>query len=434
MTERRKFEERCRTLFADILGNGRRWKTACAHGLGIGRATLYRYFGDEGGVPDDIWTRLEEMEAPSRSISSDQTLVSLYATALAKVQSLIDENGYLSAPYPAELRRALDIGAARNFATQSNEWPTDLSQLMARAKEPLFRWVHDLSWDRQEEFFSSRLIEDGEITTDCRRLAIASGNPEQEIAENVGYEMLVGICRDRTDGDQVYRAWRQTVIQNPVIQGYASIIIKPELADVERIDEIVESFYQRVPEALAINGFLPTCTISGTILRRAGDDPSNPRFHTECRDPEAIRRASAGVHNRLKFRPGMMQLRRTFRTYWCLPGQAELELHRRLIALGWDSTLWPDLDRVDLVATSPDGKKHIAADVKDYLSPSNLAARFAGFKEYSASHQCYLVIPDYLLEIDSRFEAKFEAIRASYGKMAVSMSTVSGLLNELGAV
>ena len=43
-----KFEPRCQELFGKKLGMGRRWKTAAAQALGISRATLYRYFEDDG--------------------------------------------------------------------------------------------------------------------------------------------------------------------------------------------------------------------------------------------------------------------------------------------------------------------------------------------------------------------------------------------------
>ncbi|KAF0225746.1 MAG: hypothetical protein FD176_193 [Rhodospirillaceae bacterium] len=430
--EHSDFQARCQALFAEVLGNGRRWKTACAQGLGIGRATLYRYFEDESAVPDEIWLRLERLEQPNAPSFDDRTLVAMFASALVKVQAQIDEKGFLSSPYPAELRRAFDLGAARNFTTKSTSWPTDLDRLMALAKEPMFRWVPSMSWDKADEFFAARLVEDGEISTDCRKLAVDSGNPEREIEENIGYEMLIGICRDRLDGEDLYRIWRRTVIENPVIAGYAAIIANPGLADIERVDEIVEAFYQRIPDAIAVNGQLPICTISGTILRRVGEDGGVTRFHTECRDPEAIRRANAGVHDTRRYRPGMMQLRRAFRTYWCLPGRAELELEWRFREKGWQTTLWPNLDRVDLVATSASGRR-LAIDVKDYLSPNALAARFNGFKEFAADHECYLVVPDYIPEVDGRFEARFEAFRASLGKTKVALQTVSGLIDELDA-
>ena len=127
-----------------------------------------------------------------------------------------------------------------------------------------------------------------------------------------------------------------------------------------------------------------------------------------------------------------MHLRRPFRLYWCLPGQIELELAKRLQRAGWAVDLWPDLDSVDIAATSPDGKRRIAADVKEYLSPENLAYRFEGFKEYSGDHDCFLVVPDYMPELSKRYEDRFQAVRASRSKAAMTLHTVSSLLDELG--
>jgi hypothetical protein len=299
---------------------------------------------------------------------------------------------------------------------------------MQRAQEPLIRWAPDVSWDVTGEYLAVRLVESGETSTGCRALALPGGDPETEIEENIGFEMLLGLCRDRTDGEDLYRTWRRTVIENAVMANWSSaILMDPLLATLERSDEIVEAFYDRIPESFAINGKLPICTVSRTILRRDGRV-----FHTESRQPEAIRRAREGVHDTLKYRPGMLYLKRAFRTFWALPGLAELELQRRLAALGWSTTLWPALDKVDLIAVSPDGRRRLAVDVKDYISPARLAARFQGFKAFAANHECFLVVPDYLTETDPHFEARFEALRAANGRAPVALRSVSDLVEELG--
>ena len=423
MPEPNAFYSRCEALFARKLGFGRRWKSSAAQALGIGRATLYRY------LADDVLRRLEELEGSEKPVRSDREMVVILAGALVEIQGQIDERGWLPAPYPPRVRRALDLGAARNLSEDTDRWPTDLSSLAKVAQEPLFRWVPDMTWDAGEEYFAARLIEDGEVSTECRQLALPGGDPEREIEEHLGYEMLRDTCRDRLDGEDLYRAWRRLVIENPVLANWSgTILMDVLLASTEGIDEIVEAFYDRVPETLAVDGCVPICTISGTILRRGGRG-----YHTECRDPEAIRRARAGRHETIKFRSGMLYLKRAFRRFWCLPGLAELELERRLKGLGWSTLLWPGLDRVDLSATSPDESRQIAVDVKDYLSVSRLAVEFAGFKEYERSHECFLVVPDHVLQGDERFEERFEAIRAANAKAGVELRTVSSLIDELEA-
>ena len=422
------FHDRCQFLFGERLGYGRRWKSMAASLLGIGRASLYRYFNDDSALPSDVVTRLEQLEMPGPPARSERDMVVLAATAVIEVQRAIDAKGWLSAPYGPNLRRFLDLASAHNVTHGRQIWPTDLQGFMRAAQEPLVRWAPDMDWDVDGEFIAARLVANGEATTECLRLAGPGGDPEREIEENHGFEMLISLCSNRVDGDDIYRAWRRTVIEHPLLTNWsATVLTDPWLAGVERIDEIIEAFYDRAPESLAIHGELPICTVSKTVLRRDGRG-----FHTESRDPEAIRRARAGEHDTVRYRPGMLYLKRAFRTFWLLPGLTELDLAARLAGLGWTTSLWPQLDRVDLVAVSTDKTRRIAIDVKDYFSPARLSARFSGFKAYEADHACFLAIPDYLTAADPRFAARFEALRASAGKPPIDLRTASDLVAELG--
>lgn len=423
-----KFEARCQDLFGRKLGMGRRWKTAAAQALGIGRATIYRYFEDDSDVPADVLTRLGKLESgDDRKPASSRDMVTWFARGLRDVQKQIDDHGWLADEYPASLQRGFDLAAASNFASGQAEWPTNLSDLARVAQKPLYEWAGDLSWDPDGQFTASRLIEAGEITPACADLAVPGADPEAELIENAGYQLLRGVCAERRDGQDVYVAVRRTIIENPVLSNWTAVVLTDrKLATVDRIDQIIDAFYQRIPEALVVDGSLPICTISGTILRR-----ESTGFHTECRAPDAIRRAKAGDIKRVKWRVGAMHLRRPFRTYWCLPGKTEIELEKALTNAGWSCSLWPDLDRVDLIAASADGKRKIAVDVKDYLSPEHLAARFPGFREYSADHECFVVVPDYMPEISRGYRQRFEAVRASYAKTPVELRTASELVAHL---
>jgi len=422
------FSMRCEGLFGQRLGYGRRWKTAAAQALGIGRATLYRYFNDVAAVSPDVLRKLEALERPQQQpVRTDYQLLTLFARALLDAQREIDEHGWLKKGYPITLRRAFDLAAARNVTDGQDRWPTDFAALSAVAQKPLFDWIADLSWDPDGQFTAATLIDGGEITPTCIDLATPGRDPEVELIENAGYTLLKGICRERRDGQAIYVAFRRAAIENPVLSSWTTTIINDSrLASLARLDEIIYAFYQPVPESMAIEGSLPICSVSGTILRRDGSG-----FHTECRDPDAIRLARAGEYRKIKWRAGTMQLRRPFRLYWCLPGRSELELAGKLTAAGWAVELWPNLDHVDITAASPDGQHRIAVDVKEYLSPENLAARFEGFKEYAADHECFLVVPDYMPDVSTGYERRFEAVRASHAKTAVTLRTVSDLLEDL---
>lgn len=425
-----KFETRCQQLFGEKLGMGRRWKTAAAQAVGISRATLYRYFEDDSDIPAGVLTQLGKLETgDDQKPASAQDLVTWFARGLLDVQTQIDDHGWLKDGYPSSLQRGFDLAAASNLSSGQADWPTNLSDLARLAQKPLYEWAGDLSWDPDGQFTAARLIEAGEITPACADLAMPGADPEAELIENSGYKLLRGVCMDRRDGQEVYVAVRRTIIENPVLSNWTAVMLTdPLLATVDRIDQIIDAFYHRIPEALLVDGSLPICAVSGTILRRESSG-----FHTECRAPEAIRRAKAGDIRRLKWRVGAMHLRRPFRTYWCLPGKTELELEKALSKAGWTCSLWPDLDRVDLTATSADGNRRIAVDVKDYLSPEHLAARFPGFREFGEAHECFVVVPDYMPDVSRGYRRRFEAVRTSYAKTPVELRTASELVAELEA-
>jgi hypothetical protein len=426
LANKTEFAERCERLFAGKLGYDRRWKTAAAQALGIGRATLYRYLDGKTDVAGHVIQRLDQLESGGNPICEDRQMLTLIARGLLDLQREMDENGWLKNGFPDNLQRVFDLASARNALEDKPRWPTDLIALSRFGQMLLYDSGIDVSWDPNGEFADAKLLDGGEITPACIALSMPGRDPEAEFTENSGYTLLKGICRERPDGQAVYVAFRRAIIEHPILSGWTTLLTDPLLVSIERLDEIIFAFYERVPESLAIDGFLPVCSVSGTILRR-----ERTGFHTESRDPDAIRKAKASDYTKVKWRPGALQLRRPFRIYWNLPGRAELALEREVQAVGWKVDLWPNLDRVDLVVTSGDGKRQVAIDVKEYLSPENLAVRFQGFKEYAANHECYLVVPDHIPEISNGYHRRFASVRASYSKTPVKLRTVSELLNEL---
>ena len=425
------FYENCQKMFEVDLAYGRRWKSAAAQALEIGRATLYRYFENDSAVPEEIHARLRNLGQPQMPLYDDREMVKLYARGLVDLQGRIDADGWLKAKdgYPSSLQRVFDIAAAQQAVGADGRWPTDLASLGSLAERPLYQWKLDLSWDPDGDYVASALTCDGEITQACSELAAQGGDPEAELIENRGYNMLINTCRERTDGQRVYATFRRFIIEHPVFDNAVSeMAAAPFLMSVQGIRHLFDAFYQPVPKALCVGLSLPICKDSGTIMRR-----QRTGFHTEHRDPQAILRAKSGQHDLREWHPSTMQLRRAFRRYWCLPGLAEIALADALEDAGWNCELWPNFDTVDITATSPDGKQQIAVDVKDYLVPRVLAARFSsnGFGQYADTHTCHLVIPDYLPELASGYERLFDAALASLGRASISLRTVSGLLSEV---
>ena len=428
-----QFYRQCQKLFERDLGYGRRWKSAAAQALEISRATLYRYFDNDDGVPDDVRSRLRELAQPQVPIYDDQEMVRLYARGLVELQERIDAEGWLKPDdgYPSTLQRVFDIAAAQQAVGADSRWPTGLTSLGRLAEVPLYQWKLDLSWDPAGDYTAASLTRDGEITQDCAELAAKGVDPEAEIIEGRGFELLMSVCRDRVDGQRVYTTFRRFIIEHPVFDNAAmEMASAPLLTSVQRANELLNAFYQPVPKALSMGLSLPICKISGTILRR-----QRTGLHTEHRDPQARLCAKSSDHNVRLWQPSTRHLRRAFRRYWCLPGLAEIALADALEDAGWNCDLWPNFDAVDLVATSPDGKRRVAVDVKDYLSPSLLAKRFgsSGFGQYADTHECYLVIPDYLPEATADYERRFDTARDALGRSRIALRTVSSLLSEVGA-
>lgn len=380
-------------------------------------------------MPKEVLATLAQLEGPVRPVLDDHGMVSLAASALVALQREMDTHGFLRTPYPQVVRRALDIGAARNLLEGDGRWPTDLLSLAAFAGRPLGLWAGDMTWDREEVFAEVLLVENGEVTPECRELAAEGRDPEQEVIERDGFEALRAACARMGDGDAFYTAWRRCVVERPVLSTISEAATAVAgLTDIEDWTGFVHRFYDVVPESLAFGDHVRTCTVSGTLLRRA-----RKGYHTESRDPAAIRAATEGLHDPKPFRPRQtLHLKRAFRTFWCHPGVAELALARGLDERGWQVSLWPRRDRVDVEASAPGGGRALAVDVKDHLSPVGLARRFAGFKEYESTHDCYLVVPDYVVAADRRFGERFENLRRSHGKPAVALRTVSALLREAG--
>lgn len=419
------FPQLCEAVFRPRYG--RRWKTACAADLGISRATLYRYLDDPSGVPRDVLATLAALETPLRPSLDDHGMVTLAASALVAVQQQIDTRGFIGTPYPQPVRRLFDVGAARNLTElRRHAWPTDLASLANLAALPLGLWAGDMSWDNDELFTEVRLVENGEVTPECRDLAVEGRDPELEGIERDGFESLLAACARMEDGDAFYTAWRRCVVERPVLSTISEAAATVSgLTDLDDWTGFVHRFYDVVPESLAFGDHVKTCTVSGTLLRRA-----RRGYHTESRDPAAVRAASEGQHGTKAFRPRQtLHLKRAFRTSWCHPGVAELALAKGLEAIGWQVSLWPRRDRIDVEAVSGAGQR-LAVDVKDHLSPFRLARRFDGFKEYEATHECFVAVPDYVVAADPRFSERFENLRRSHGKPAVALRSVSALLRH----
>jgi hypothetical protein len=427
------FAERCEVIFTP--NHGRRWKSVCAEALGISRATLYRYLDGTSPVPADIEKMLASLTLPETvRVRSDPEMARLIAVAVVRLRTVLDTHGWLKPPYDPDIQRCLDLCAARNIAERGERWPSSVAALVRAAALPFDAWMADTAaWDPYAAFTAEPLLDGQQTTATCRELAaeVDGHSPEDELIETRGFSDFHTACASQRDGQASYTLWRRFVVECPVNEGLGRVLVSiPELGNVVGVEQAFQTFYEPLPVAYAgEDGMVPICKVSGTVLRRG---QGSVAYETESREPEAVRLARAGECDLRPWAQNLRMLKRPFRSFWCLPGRSEVALMDRLRKQGWSVEPWPNLDRVDLVATSPDGDRSIAVDVKDFTSPTLLAARFDGFKGYERTHECYLVVPDSRLAADRTYASIFANLRTSLGKKAVALRSVSRLVAELG--
>ena len=429
------FQERCKCLYQSFQSLETSWKKLCFKGLRVSSKDLNKYFTNETAIPEGIWRKLESLEEIGSYALNDILLIQLYATSLIRIVHQIEEKGYVPVPHLKTVERTFHLAAYRNFCEGTDHWPTDVPSLLQRASQPLEQWVGNLSWDHDSQYLGASLMKEGWITSECRSLASTKPNPEQEYEENKGYKLLMKISGEHPQGSEFYRVFRRMLIENPVIAPSRLrklVASSPLFAAFLKQGQSLNYFYKEIHESFIQDGKLPVCSISGILLKTSHIRGESARYETRCRIPEAIQRAHAGQCSFLDFEPNSMRLRDSFEKWWCLPGLMELVLEKKILDLGYNSVeLWPERDMVDLVIRAPHLNLPLAIDMKDYENAAQLARDFQDFKGFERSHDCYLVVSDYLFERNPKYQQDFERERKRFGKPIVKLRSVSKFLKEV---
>ncbi|MBX3585875.1 MAG: hypothetical protein KF796_04460 [Ramlibacter sp.] len=411
------------------------WRVRAAGDLGVSRNTFDRYFalaeqGDYQRIPLRVWEKLESIpqaitSKPSVRPPEADVLVYLFAAGLVGLQEHLDETGHIQAPYPAPLHAAFDVAAALNIQ-EGTDHPTNLAQLLTAARTPLYEWCPQFTKAGPAEFVDAQLLHEGQVTAQC----LALGSRAQADPELPLYEKLMDACDSvgPAQAEDFYRAWRRLVIEKPFVLSRAELMDFDHqfLVHSRLVSELIDTFYVSVPVASLREPTVRLCPLTGTRLFRSGG-----QWCSEFRDPRAKQAIAGGKVAEKHVLEGMVEVRRAARTFWTLPGRHEVELASRIEALGYEVTLWPKLDAVDLLVESKDRKSRWAIDVKDYLSPRSLARAFEGFRSFRRANRV-LVIPDYLRDRTPQYREVFDRVRKSNLSSKVDLLTVSQLMAELG--
>lgn len=408
-----------------------RWKSHAAHWLGVTRPTLDAYLRHaKEGRFDRLPTKVLEQVTggmPIATVDANATLrtdmILHFAAGLVALQDQMDEHGYPQAPYPASLQRGLDIAGWLNI-TEDGLYPVTLAELLLCACKPTYEWCPQLGEPLADEYYASRLMEDMEVTRDCLSLAVKlRKDPEHEL-----YKLLMYCCEEAGAAAQdLYVAWRRTVIELPVASGYTAVVMRETvfMQHLDLVQRLINAFYVRLSSVHAISGKVHLCPSTGIRLRRISD-----KWVTEMRDQAAQHRLDREGARLLEYTPDVLELKRSARLFWALPGWHELQLRAAALELGWDVELWPKLDIVDLLLRKKSSARRYAIDLKDHLSAQSLARSFEHFKGFK-SHIRLIVVPDYLEDLNPDYRKIFMRARASLAKHTVEILTVSGLLKLL---
>jgi len=416
-----------RELEETFAESGKRWKSAAADALRISRPTLYKYLSVDDDalpavVPVDIVNRAQELAQQKRTLPAARDLAVSYARGLVALQERIDGRGFIAAPYPADLLRAFSVASALNSRSKNSIYPDNLASLLECARKPFHEWFADLDWDEVGDYTSAQLIRQGDISAEC----VLLGAVPNDFYEQQGYELLINRCRSIPDGQQLYVAWRRLLIETPVIESFGDVI-RGQRIFLRRLDAVAEldqQFLERIPRPTGASGTLNVCPVTGTRVTFFDNE-----WISESRDPDIQIELKAVKPREIQWTPDTRQVKRIFRQFWVLPGYYELQLFHRAIHAGWAAELWPKFDTVDLVLRKDE--LAFALDVKDQINSFLLAKRFEGFRGYERDYNCFVVIPDYLTQIDTRYRARFSAVRRTHGRSTVEIKTISEVVQMI---
>ncbi len=403
-----------------------RWKSHAAAWLRVSRPTLNAYLthaaiGSLERIPEVVLEMLGlvpgQAESQPKSPSIEEMVLS-FAMGLVALQDEIDVHGHPRAPYPAALQRGLDLAAILNCLDGRSEYPVTLAELLASAGKPLYEWCPKLEGPVSDESYAARLLENFEITRDC--LALAERG--QKDSEHAFYQTVMECCEELgSAGQELYEAWRRTVVEAPVASGYTQLLGRHPvfMRQIAVAQRLIDTFYIRMPPTHAEAGKVLLCPVTGVRLRRIGG-----KLITELRDDIAQHTLDQQGPKAIDYTPDVLELRRPARLFWSLPGWHELKLLESAKQLGWEVDLWPKYDTVDLVIRKKGSVRRFAIDVKDHISAQGLARSFKCFKDYK-THLNFVVIPDYLKVLQPDYAKIFARARASLGKEKLALLTVS---------
>lgn len=355
----------------------------------------------------------------------DTEILSLLATGVS----------LLSNPAPARLPQSLELGLQylQALAWERTSQPLTADWLWWEKFEyPIGDWWPGGLQSLPVSAAGSKegLLRFTQPTPLCQEWAIQKRYSLQdqlaEIDEKVMYEIWRE-CRVAELQD-LYVSTRRYLIENPVVREDELV---SEIA-LGRLHGLANKAYGPLPPSCIKNGMVYLCPHCGDA-QRWSEDGATCRNWAICQTLPAHEPIPRPAINLLRCKPGIF-------SYVVSPGLPELELYKKLNALGLDVQLWPGVDAFDLLVTLPDPQAHLlrwAIDVKQFregytLGRSEQSKEFIPCPPELEWDRAWYVIPHFY--VDSYPELFCRGAGITPDRLAawkIQITSIPGLLKEI---
>ncbi len=378
--------------------------------MGYGTRERIETAGTTGGAT----TADRDPTADDRELAQLRTrfieAVFLIAAGLRKREELFAANPRRY-PYCNELRLGIQRFAALHaqYAAGSQtllellDGLSESSFIRTWCTRDLSTWIEQWTPAAREELGNLECLELGpfaevdggffNITEDCLEFLRLNGNGStDDFHENRVYSML------RDAGQAAYVFGRKFLILHPTLSweertaaAHANLVAlevdrldQGEMAHIDGtwVQELIDTAYERAPLGLKV------CPVCGWTMSLHGLRPM-------CLDAHCTAHVDAEEYKTLPdVPPNSYRLRRGVMRFIAKPGILELQIARKVQALGLAFELWPHLDVCDILITLPDGHT-IAVDAKDHRDIDRLvrSIELDNMREAMAASEAIYVVP-----------------------------------------
>lgn len=325
----------------------------------------------------------EEESEEALALPEDTLILHLIATGLLQLVERIERTHALSAPYPHALQKGWD---RLNMFCYRNQHPLvhTLADLLQRCRQPMKTWP--LQYDLAHLDDDDTLLADEFPTSICHSLACVSADVEAELSEQHFIDAVFQTCKQSKRPDS-YVAFRRLFIEHPVLTAFQFHEAFDTTPALRPLKNLVKDAYDEAPLEYLYQDQFYGCPRCGNLMLPYEQGRRFLCENERCRSDPVIKPAVLYPADQ-----DVLWLRRGFRRFISLPGQAEIWLAQQLMALGLRVELWPDFDACDLHVFFSNGV-YWAIDVKDWASPFLLALHVDPIPQGPQCERSYFAFP-----------------------------------------